>query len=681
MKKFISFLLVFCMVCSMVVFMPSFEMKAEAAAYNINGGTQTTATFILDPGHMGGGYDPGACALGRDESVDVLNMALKVGRLIINSGESVSFTRVTGMSQSLSAKCAQANNGNFDYFISLHRNAGGGTGVETFYYTGSTTSKNLAEAINTRIANATGWRNRGLKSGNNLAVVSGTNMPSCLVELGFIDTAADNTVFVNKNDAIANAIANGMLAMVGKSVSNPKTVSAPSVTVATAAANSESVSVSWGAVTNATSYKYKVVSYKGEMSATSASTLVSETSTTSKSFSFTTPATGKYCKVTVTAVGPENTAKTTKTIMVGPWAARPTTMQYIPINDINGDQWTTGGSTVWTSSIGKNFSAVWWTAALCTANSDGSYSVSAVYAAGGSSKAVAISGTNIMIATHSSEAGHQYTAALKVGDKITLHGVYLDSNTIRGSGYALVNGGVSLSVGSFTVSAPASVNYGATASVTWSASANATSYNYTVTNGSTTVAGANGVTAKSITIPAQTSGSSLTVSVTAVGPCDTKTVTKTISLINPAPTDITSKNATIKKVSSGNTNAFKGFVEATTIDTVLTNFEQDNSFLRVLDKNGKEVASTAVVATGYTVNVVNNGSVTVTYTLVVDGDVTGDGNITTSDYISVRTAMTGLVTLNGAETIAADVNNDSQISANDYVTLMTHLAGTASINK
>ncbi len=679
MKKFISFVLVLCMVFSILAFMPKFEIKAGAAAYNINGGTQTSATFILDPGHMGGGYDPGACALGRDESVDVLNMALKVGRLIINSGESVSFTRVTGMQQSLSAKCSQANNGNFDYFISLHRNAGGGTGVETFYYTGSTTSYNLAEAINTRIANATGWKNRGLKSGNNLAVVSGTNMPSCLVELGFIDTAADNTVFVNKNDAIANAIANGMLAMVGKSVTDPKTVTAPSVTAATAAANSESVSISWSAVTNATSYKYKVVSYKGEMSATSASTTVSETSTTSKSFSFTTPASAKYCKVTVTAVGPENSASTTKTIMVGPWAAHPTTMQFIPVNDINGDQWTTGGSTVWTSSIGKNFSAVWWTAALCTANSDGSYTVSAVYAAGGSSKAVAISGSNIMIATHSSEANHVYTAALKVGDKITLHGVYLDSATIRGNGYALVNGGISLNVGDFTVSAPTSVNYGATASVTWSASANATSYNYTVTNGSTTVASANGVTSKSITIPAQTTGSSLTVSVTAVGPADTKTVTKTITLINPAPTDITSSKSTIKKVSSGSTNAFKGFVESSTVDSVLTNFQQDNSFLRILDAKGNEVAGDGLIATGYTVNVIDGGEVKVSYTLIVGGDVTADGSVTSSDYIAIMTSITGAISFDGVKTLAADVNNDDQVSAADYINLISHLGGKSSI--
>lgn len=218
MKKYISLVLAFCMVLSLIVFISEDGIKAEAAAYNINGGTQTSATFIIDPGHMGAsGGDPGACALGRQEADDVLAMALKVGRIIINSGYSVSFTRVTSMAQSLSAKCAQANNGSFSYFVSIHRNAGGGTGMETYYYSGSTASYNLAEAINSRVVSATGWRNRGLKSGNHLAVVNGTNMPACLLELGFIDTAADNTIFVNYNDAIANAIADGMLSMVGGS--------------------------------------------------------------------------------------------------------------------------------------------------------------------------------------------------------------------------------------------------------------------------------------------------------------------------------------------------------------------------------------------------------------------------------------------------------------------------------
>ncbi len=452
-----------------------------------------------------------------------------------------------------------------------------------------------------------------------------------------------------------------------------KTVSAPTITVGTSAAYSTSTSVSWGAVTNATSYKYSVVYYKGEMSATSANTLVGETSTTGTSFSFTTPASGKYCKVTVTAVGPDNSASSSKTVMVGPWAGYPTAMQYIPIAAIN-EGVATSNSLIWTSAKGAAFTAVYWTAALCTPNTDGSYSVSAVYASG-ASKSVSISGNNIVIATHSSYTNHAYTAALKAGDKITLHGVYIDSNTLRGNCYALVNGGISLSVTAPSVSAPASVNYGATASVSWSAVTNATSYNYTVTNGSTTVLNVTGTTAKSFTIPAQTTGSSLTVSVTAVGPADSKTTTKTITLVNPAPTDLTSNKQGINKVNDGSVAAFTGFKAGDTAATVVSAFQQDSSFLQIRDRSGNVVANTATVSTGYTVNVVSNNSVTVTYTVVVLGDVSCDGSLTSSDYIAVRCSMVGQTNLNKIEELAGDVNFDGQISATDYMKILTCLSG------
>ncbi len=218
MKKALSFMLTLLMVLTAFVYMPNFELKADAAAYNINGGTQTSATFILDPGH--GGSDPGACSLGRQEAPDVLAISLKIGQHIINSGASVSFTRVTDMTQSLAQKVSQESSGNFSYFLSVHRNAGGGTGVETFYYSGSTAGYNLAYSVNTAVVNATGWRNRGLKT-NSLYVVRNTTCTAALIELGFIDTAADNEVFVNKNDDIAKAVASGLLAMIGKSLVVP----------------------------------------------------------------------------------------------------------------------------------------------------------------------------------------------------------------------------------------------------------------------------------------------------------------------------------------------------------------------------------------------------------------------------------------------------------------------------
>ena len=45
----------------------------------------------------------------------------------------------------------------------------------------------------------------------NLVVLNSTNMPAVLVEVGFINTDADNTIFDTKFEEIAQAIAEGIL--------------------------------------------------------------------------------------------------------------------------------------------------------------------------------------------------------------------------------------------------------------------------------------------------------------------------------------------------------------------------------------------------------------------------------------------------------------------------------------
>jgi hypothetical protein len=204
-KGIISALLVFVMCISMISFNP-----IEAEAYG--------ETFIIDPGH--GGSDPGACAYGRAEAADVLRLSFRVGELI-SPVASVTYTRTTDVFISLQGRCDIANGNGNQYFCSIHRNAGGGTGVETYHMTGSgATSVNMAYEVNNRLASAAPWRNRGVKNAY-FTVITNTNMPAILAEVGFIDTEFDNQMFDEHFEDIAYAIAGGLLAMIGQTPGEP----------------------------------------------------------------------------------------------------------------------------------------------------------------------------------------------------------------------------------------------------------------------------------------------------------------------------------------------------------------------------------------------------------------------------------------------------------------------------
>ena len=86
---------------------------------------------------------------------------------------------------------AKCNKHTVDLDISIHLNAGGGTGTEVFYYTGSTAGKTKAAAVSQKVAAALGIRNRGAKSSSGLYVLKNTKATAILVECCFVDSKTD----------------------------------------------------------------------------------------------------------------------------------------------------------------------------------------------------------------------------------------------------------------------------------------------------------------------------------------------------------------------------------------------------------------------------------------------------------------------------------------------------------
>ena len=105
--------------------------------------------------------------------------------------------------------CNESNAWGADLFVSIHCNAGGGTGSETFYYYGSTKGRRLAEAIQKQMVDSIGTVNRRVEA-KGFAVLSGTVAVAALVETAFIDNPRDARLLVEREDDFARAIARGI---------------------------------------------------------------------------------------------------------------------------------------------------------------------------------------------------------------------------------------------------------------------------------------------------------------------------------------------------------------------------------------------------------------------------------------------------------------------------------------
>lgn len=75
-------------------------------------------------------------------------------------------------------------------FISIHHNAGGGTGIEVYWHSqGTAEDKKIANIVATKLASATGMKNRGVKQA--AFTVLTCKATAILVEGGFMDTQSD----------------------------------------------------------------------------------------------------------------------------------------------------------------------------------------------------------------------------------------------------------------------------------------------------------------------------------------------------------------------------------------------------------------------------------------------------------------------------------------------------------
>jgi len=114
--------------------------------------------------------------------------------------------------------------------------------------------------------------------------------------------------------------------------------------------------------------------------------------------------------------------------------------------------------------------------------------------------------------------------------------------------------------------------------------------------------------------------------------------------------------------------------------------EREIAKVRALDSNIQIVVKKAdgtqitngTLATGMQMTITTNGSA-VNYTVVIRGDINGDGKLSAVDYVKLRNYLDGASSLNGAYLRSADTSRDGKTSAVDYVKLRNHLDNKSAI--
>ncbi|MGN7167970.1 N-acetylmuramoyl-L-alanine amidase [Paenibacillus cellulositrophicus] len=172
----------------------------------------------IDAGH--GGKDPGASANGLQEKNVVLEVSLAVKRQLESEYEGVQvfLSRSTDVFLELKDRTEKANAAGADVLVSIHCNAGGGSGgFETYRYTSaSVASAAFQNLLHTEIMSRLkpfGVIDRNQKAAN-LHMCRESKMPAVLTENLFIDVASDAVKL--KRQEVINALIDGHVAGIAK---------------------------------------------------------------------------------------------------------------------------------------------------------------------------------------------------------------------------------------------------------------------------------------------------------------------------------------------------------------------------------------------------------------------------------------------------------------------------------
>ena len=122
-----------------------------------------------------------------------------------------------------------------------------------------------------------------------------------------------------------------------------------------------------------------------------------------------------------------------------------------------------------------------------------------------------------------------------------------------------------------------------------------------------------------------------------------------------------------------------GYVTKVVAETKLSDFVgnfETPEYVKVFGSDGKEITDkNAYVGTGCTVYLMNGDKAVDSADVVVLGDISGDGRLTSVDYLRLRAYFGGDYELSGAYLAAAHIAGRDTVTSVDYLRLRAHFSG------
>ncbi len=162
-----------------------------------------------------------------------------------------------------------------------------------------------------------------------------------------------------------------------------------------------------------------------------------------------------------------------------------------------------------------------------------------------------------------------------------------------------------------------------------------------------------------------------------------KSVKAEINVINISDSDFITFDETLKV---NEDNGYVSKIEPNTKTSSIFDkmeYNKDKFDVVIKDINGKVISDDDLIGTGTTISLVSKDSreEIQTFTVIIYGDVNGDGKIYATDYVKIKNHIMDVEKIKGACLEAADVNHDGKIYATDYVKIKNYIMGTGDISQ